>query len=192
MCEFKQKKYQRAIRGFNDLETVRPDLMLDWDWDRNTKYPWELVEGSDYKAYWICHECGHKWSCRLDSRTKNMHGCPMCARDNLYFLLREYLPCERFVLSRTVDGLNRELLNKDKNLSIVVKVNLFNPSAYNALEDLFIDRVADGMVVITDQPEFEDESKGFFYFSRVQKEEDIDENISNLANRIIKYWENLL
>ena len=69
---------------------------------------------------------------------------------------------------------------------------MFNPSAYNALEDLFIDRVADGMVVITDQPEFEDESKGFFYFSRVQKEEDIDENISNLANRIIKYWENLL
>lgn len=93
---------RKVLTGYNDLETLRPDLMLDWDWSKNTKKPSELMEGSSYTSYWICHKCGHKWSCRLDSRTKNMHGCPMCARSGgssvndytLYLLLSMSLDCE--------------------------------------------------------------------------------------------------
>lgn len=66
------------IKGKNDLETLRPDLMIDWDWERNTKKPSELRITSHYQANWKCHKCGHTWSSRLDTRTANGSGCPVC------------------------------------------------------------------------------------------------------------------
>lgn len=68
------------IVGVNDLETLSPDLVLDWDLDLNDKLPSELTENSRYYVNWKCHVCGNRWRSRLDSRTSNMHGCPQCSR----------------------------------------------------------------------------------------------------------------
>lgn len=92
----------KIIVGVNDLATLRPDLIEDWDWENNYKSPEELSIGSSYRASWVCHVCNHEWECRLDSRTKNMHGCPMCAKGGgssvpdytLYKLLEMSLDCE--------------------------------------------------------------------------------------------------
>lgn len=70
----------KLIRGENDLKTLMPDLMEDWDWDLNEKDPSTLMLGSNYYAHWKCHVCGHRWVSRLDSRTKCLHGCPVCAK----------------------------------------------------------------------------------------------------------------
>lgn len=115
-----------VIRGYNDLETKRPDLMLDWDWDKNTKLPEQLMEGSSYTAYWICHVCGHKWACRLDSRTKNMHGCPMCARGGgssindymLYMLLKLSMNCEVLYRYSALVGCEADVFIPSMNIAI--------------------------------------------------------------------------
>lgn len=68
------------VVGENDLYTLRPDLMKDWDWGKNYKDPHYLQLSSNYMASWICSKCGHKWESRLDTRTKNGSGCPVCAK----------------------------------------------------------------------------------------------------------------
>lgn len=88
---------RRAIYGVNDLFTLRPDLMEEWDWERNTEDPWTLMVGSNYRAFWKCKVCGNRWECRLDSRTKNEHGCPVCSHTGgsiadylLYLIVKGY------------------------------------------------------------------------------------------------------
>lgn len=71
----------RVLKGFNDLETLRPDLMKEWDYDENIDInPSEVTEHSGKKAWWTCQKCGYKWYSVIDSRSKG-HGCPSCARE---------------------------------------------------------------------------------------------------------------
>lgn len=60
--------------GINDLGTLRPDLVLDWDDDR---LPQEFTVNSSYVASWKCHECGTKWKRAIRTRTQG-NKCPNC------------------------------------------------------------------------------------------------------------------
>lgn len=98
----------KLIIGENDLKTLMPELMEDWDWDLNEKDPSTLMLGSNYYAHWKCHVCGHRWVSRLDSRTKCLHGCPVCAKNGgssipdrlLYLLISQGVEDEEDVFYR--------------------------------------------------------------------------------------------
>ena len=98
----------KLIIGENDLKTLMPELMEDWDWDLNEKDPSTLMLGSNYYAHWKCHICGHRWVSRLDSRTKCLHGCPVCAKNGgssipdrlLYLLISQGVEDEEDVFYR--------------------------------------------------------------------------------------------
>ncbi len=70
----------KILSGFNDLATKRPDLIVEWDFERN-KYlgldPSKVFPGSGKKAWWKCTKCGHEWLAEISSRNKG-HGCPKC------------------------------------------------------------------------------------------------------------------
>ena len=69
---------KRAIPGETDLATLRPDLMEEWDNEKNTLDPREITVGSHDKAWWKC-KLGHKWQAAVFSRTReNSAGCPYC------------------------------------------------------------------------------------------------------------------
>ena len=70
---------KKVLKGFNDLEYLRPDLMDEWNYERNEIKPSEITEHSGKKAWWKCRNCGHEWYAVIDSRSKG-HGCPACAR----------------------------------------------------------------------------------------------------------------
>ena len=67
-----------ATSGINDLKTLYPTLVLDWDYDINEKNPEDYLPHSKYKAAWRCHKCGYKWNAYIYSRTVG-NGCPACA-----------------------------------------------------------------------------------------------------------------
>ena len=68
-----------AIPGVNDLATLYPDLMSEWDFDKNKKLnPGTLTVGSPRVVWWKC-KYGHAWRAQIFSRTKNGSGCPTCA-----------------------------------------------------------------------------------------------------------------
>ena len=67
-------------KGINDLATLHPDLMKEWDYQKNTNLdPKQLLPGSGKRAWWKCSQCGFEWETIIANRTKG-HGCPKCAR----------------------------------------------------------------------------------------------------------------
>ncbi len=70
---------RKVLKGFNDLATKRPDLLIDWDYENNEKTPFEITAGSKYLANWECHTCGYKWKATVSSRV-NGNGCKQCAK----------------------------------------------------------------------------------------------------------------
>lgn len=114
------------VRGVNDLATLRPDLLDDWDWVENKVNPDALQLSSVYYAHWVCHKCGHKWVSRLDSRTKNNHGCPMCSRSKgssvadytLYYLLKTSLNCDVYYRYNVFPSCEADIYIPSKKLVI--------------------------------------------------------------------------
>lgn len=67
------------VSGVNDLPTVRPELMEDWDYENNTGIdPTKVGRGSHEVVSWKCHICGYVWPAQIYNRA-NGRGCPCCA-----------------------------------------------------------------------------------------------------------------
>ena len=66
--------------GFNDLETVNPQLADEWCDELNGDLkPTMVSKGSHKKVWWKCSQ-GHVWDAFIYSRAKeNGTGCPVCA-----------------------------------------------------------------------------------------------------------------
>ena len=69
----------KILPGFNDLSTKEPQLVKEWDFDKNIINPSEVTYGSDKKVWWKC-EKGHEWKTSLNQRTyeKRKTNCPYC------------------------------------------------------------------------------------------------------------------
>lgn len=49
---------QALLKGYNDLQTVHPEIAKEWDYSRNENGPSDYRSGSGYKAWWVCNKCG--------------------------------------------------------------------------------------------------------------------------------------
>lgn len=67
------------VAGANDLPTVVPELMKEWDYEHNTKInPTTIGRGSHESVSWKCKKCGYIWKAQVYNRA-NGKGCPCCA-----------------------------------------------------------------------------------------------------------------
>ena len=71
---------RKAIAGKTDLATLYPELVKEWDWEKNGDLtPSQVRPGSRTGVWWKC-ELGHSWQAIPHSRTKEKGtGCPYCA-----------------------------------------------------------------------------------------------------------------
>ena len=70
---------RKVLPGFNDLETLYPDVAAQWDREKNGPLsPRDVSTGSKIRIWWRCPE-GHSWQSPVASRTAWGHGCPYCA-----------------------------------------------------------------------------------------------------------------
>lgn len=69
---------RQVLVGFNDLETLNPDIAKEWNYEKNGDLkPSDVVAGSTKSVWWKCHK-GHEWQARIYSRNQN-HSCPFCS-----------------------------------------------------------------------------------------------------------------
>ena len=70
----------KLVKGVNDLKTLFPDLLEEFDKNLNNISPEDLLPGSHKNIYWKCRKnSNHIWVAKLYSRTgKNRSGCPYC------------------------------------------------------------------------------------------------------------------
>ena len=71
---------QKILTGYNDLATTHPELIKEWDFNKNTLLPTEICAGTEKKVWWKCQH-GHSYQALISSRTKQKTGCPICARN---------------------------------------------------------------------------------------------------------------
>ncbi len=74
---------QAILVGFNDLATTRPDLLKEWDYEKNNKLgvtPENVMRGSHKNVFWIC-PLGHKYSKEIKLRDSGQ-GCTICAKES--------------------------------------------------------------------------------------------------------------
>ena len=69
---------QLVAKGETDLATKFPDILNDFNFEKNRKSPDQIHWGSTQKIWWKCHICGHEWRCQVSNRTKIGCGCPKC------------------------------------------------------------------------------------------------------------------
>lgn len=72
---------QKSIIGVNDLKTTNPELIYEWDWQKNIGLmPEHFKRGSNISVWWKC-PLGHSWKATISHRT-NGTGCPHCFSEN--------------------------------------------------------------------------------------------------------------
>ena len=70
---------QKCLTGYNDLQTLAPALLIDWDYNKNSLSPNQICAQSNKKYWWKCHTCGHEWLSSAADRF-NGRGCIDCGR----------------------------------------------------------------------------------------------------------------
>lgn len=71
----------KALPGFNDIGTTNPELLSEWDWEKNVKGPENYTKGSQKKVCWICPK-GHSYDMDVRLRAKG-YQCPICRNKRL-------------------------------------------------------------------------------------------------------------
>ena len=74
---------KKVLVGYNDLATKCPELVKEWNDEKNGEWkPTEVTVGSNKKAWWKCSN-GHEWQAVINSRV-NGNGCPYCSNQKVW------------------------------------------------------------------------------------------------------------
>lgn len=71
----------RVLTGFNDLATTTPELLCEWDFDKNNElgyFPENFSVGSRRKVWWKCSVCKNSWQAPIKDRSRG-RGCSICS-----------------------------------------------------------------------------------------------------------------
>ena len=73
----------QAVDGTNSFAQLYPDLLKEWNYEKNNRDPYTVLPASNLKFWWKCSKCGHEWETALSHRTLGRRGCPYCAHQVL-------------------------------------------------------------------------------------------------------------
>ena len=114
-----------VLKGFNDLETLNPDIAKEWNYEKNGELkPSEIIAGSTKIVWWKCRK-GHEWQARVYSRNQN-HSCPFC---NLYKITS--IP-EKAIAYYLIQ--NNIAIEENKQIQGKKNVDIYIPSLRIAIE----------------------------------------------------------
>lgn len=114
-----------AVKGFNDLKTLRPDLADEWNYEKNPGIDIEsVIPGSKIKVWWICRK-GHEWQATVISRNSG-RGCPICNQERSTSFPEQAIFF--YVKKEFLDAKNRYSLKKN------IEVDIFIPSLNIGIE----------------------------------------------------------
>ena len=70
---------QKVLSGYNDLETLYPEIAREWDYKKNITTPNKIRPNDNKPYWWICKDCSNGWKIDPGHRVSG-RGCPKCAR----------------------------------------------------------------------------------------------------------------
>ena len=69
-----------AVKGVNDLVTTNPELLKEWDYEKNTDIDiTDMKAGSNRMVWWKCLDCGYSYKGKINIRVySGKQFCPLC------------------------------------------------------------------------------------------------------------------
>ena len=73
----------KIVNESNALSSVHPELLTEWDYEKNTVHPERVYHSSSRKVHWKCSKGpDHEWvtsiSNRIGNKSKKPTNCPIC------------------------------------------------------------------------------------------------------------------
>lgn len=72
-----------VLSGYNDLATTDPQLLLEWDYEKNKGISPDKISRHSLKSVWWRCPFGHSWKAKIAERAIEDKGCKVCERDYL-------------------------------------------------------------------------------------------------------------
>ena len=70
-----------VVAGVNDLATTDPELISEWDYDRNTMISPEQVHRNSLRIVWWTCGRGHRWRAKIANRAIDKEPCHICRKE---------------------------------------------------------------------------------------------------------------
>ena len=70
-----------VLAGYNDLATTDPELLDEWDYEKNTGTLPTAVSRNSMKIVWWKCSSSHSWRAKITDRTIDQKGCYLCERE---------------------------------------------------------------------------------------------------------------
>lgn len=120
----KAKKQSLESAQSNNLVKNYPDLINEWNYDKNIEPPENFSSSSNFKVWWKCDFCGNEWKDSINHRTRRGSSCPNCSlvgssysEQAIYYYIKQLFP---------------EAVSRDK--SIGIELDIYIPSKQIAIE----------------------------------------------------------
>ena len=82
---------KKVLAGFNDLQTIQPQLAAEWNYIKNGNLkPTDVTCGTAKKVWWICNK-GHQYKASINHRYSLNNGCPICNESKGELAIRQFL-----------------------------------------------------------------------------------------------------
>ena len=124
-CVVCRNKYFQP--GVNDFESLYPDLMEEWNRDKNNSigvYPEKFMGAPGIKAHWICKNCGHKYIATMNCRASKHSGCSICKHKLARKPVRAVNSVTGEIINaESVSEMARILGYKQNTISVAIKNN---------------------------------------------------------------------
>lgn len=105
-----------VLSGYNDLAATDPNLLAEWDYDKNTDiFPEHISRSSMRKVWWKCR-LGHSWRGKISERAIEGKGCRECEKE--YQSVFPQLAVSYYAAKK---GL-KVLLNSDATIGIPIEI----------------------------------------------------------------------
>ncbi len=78
----------KILAGFNDLQTVNPSYLSDWNYKKNILKPSDIGPAVRKLVWWTCPE-GHDYECTLIDKSRG-NGCPYCTSQKVFAGLNDF------------------------------------------------------------------------------------------------------
>lgn len=104
--------------GYNDFATLYPNLLNEWNYQKNNILPNKILMKTEFKAWWKCKKCNYEWIASLGERTRKdkSSGCPQCKINNAS--IAKHL---KAISRGTIEKTNPEILDEwDYDLNVIL------------------------------------------------------------------------
>ena len=77
------------LQGYNDLQTLNPELSSDWNYEKNVGlFPTQVSVSSSKIVWWKCRKCGWEWRASINRRSRGSN-CPKCGKRKVQEKIRK-------------------------------------------------------------------------------------------------------